>query len=69
MNNTTIADNIYHYIQRYPDYQRLYPFYCIISFIMGKRSGGGIIALIWGIKRENKYPRNLDKFQVSHYLL
>ena len=51
-----------------PMYQRLYPFYCIISFIMGKRSGGGIIALIWRKKRI-KYPRNLDKFQVSHYLL
>nr|DAY35038.1 MAG TPA: hypothetical protein [Caudoviricetes sp.] len=36
---------------------------------MWKRSGGGIIALIWGIKRENKYPRNLDKNRESHYLL
>nr|DAI39064.1 MAG TPA: hypothetical protein [Caudoviricetes sp.] len=37
--------------QAITDYQRLYPFYCIISFQAWKRSGGGIIALIWRKKR------------------
>nr|DAS64126.1 MAG TPA: hypothetical protein [Caudoviricetes sp.] len=40
-------------------YQRLFPFYCIISFQAWKRSGGGNIALIWGIKWEIKYRATL----------
>ena len=54
MKNTTIADNIYHYIQRYPDYQRLYPFYCIISFQAWKRSGGIIKRLYGGNNHKEK---------------
>lgn len=68
MRNTTIADCIISYLQRYPDYQRLFPFYCIISFQSWKRSGGGIIALIWKKKRI-KISRILDKNRESHYLL
>lgn len=30
-----------------PDYQRLYPFYCIISFQAWKCSGGANKTLIW----------------------
>ena len=37
-----------------PDYQRLFPFYCIISFQAWKRSGGGIIALIWRKQPQGK---------------
>ena len=58
----TQQQTIYHYIQRYPDYQRLFPFYCIISFQVGKRSGGGIIALIWRGKPQEKTPQNAIKY-------
>lgn len=44
-----------------PMYQRLYPFYCIISFIMGKRSGGGNIGAYMEEKTQLKYHGFLTK--------
>lgn len=76
MRNTTIADNIYHYLQRYPDYQRLFPFYGIISFQAWKCSRG-IIKRLYGrndqeeknAQKRTKYHGNVEFFPITRYLL
>nr|DAJ82073.1 MAG TPA: hypothetical protein [Caudoviricetes sp.] len=76
MKNTTIADCNISYLQRYPDYQRLFPFYRIISFQAWKRSGG-IIKRLYGrndhkeknAQKRTKYHGNVEFFPITRYLL
>lgn len=76
MTTYTIADSIYHYLQRYPNYQRLYPFYCLISFQAWKRSGGQIKRLYGrnnhkekNAQKRTKYHGNVEFFPITRYLL
>ena len=58
MRNTTIADCIISYLQRYPDYQRLFPFYCIISFQAWKLQEGKYNAYMEEMTTRKKTHKN-----------